>query len=111
MINMKKVLLIVMLLSLVLVFAGCDDEPVPVVKDVPEVVDVVADSEIVCEGGQYNIFYREWSKTGCEGDEQVAGTYWKNFDGRMFLLGKPVDTKDVWDIYGECPETYIEEIK
>ena len=106
---MKKILLIVMILALVLAFASCDDDPVPVVEDVPVVVEVVADTEIVCEGGQYNVFLGEWSKTGCEGDGQVAGTYWKNFDGRIFLLGKPVG--DPLNVYGKCPETYIEEIK
>ena len=107
---MKKLiyLSIVILLATAL-FVSCDKPEKP-----PEVVS----GEIVCEGGHFSVHYGEWTMTGCEGDEQVKGTYWENLNGRMFLLGDPVKWNpngtmqaDIIKVYGKCPASYIKEIE
>ena len=107
---MKKLIYIVLVILLVAtLFVGCDPpKPPPVV--VPE--------GVVCEGGNYKVYYGEWTMTGCAGDEQVKGTYWSNLNGRMFLLGEPVKWNpngnmqaDIVKVYGKCPASYIKEIE
>jgi len=114
---MKKLIYIALAILLVVTFIGCDKNEV-VVPDVPDEVvvpdvpdEVVVADGIVCEGGVYSVFFGEWSATNCEGDEQVAGTYWRNKDGRMFRLGKAIDIDGVFKVYGKCPVEYIEEIE
>ena len=78
---------------------------------VPEEPEEPVESPIICEGGHYSIKYDEWSFTGCPDDPwNPAGTYWFNADGRMFLIGDPVPADKVFDVYGKCPTSYIEEI-
>jgi len=101
---MKK--LIYVLLTIILAFSlvGCKSKPVPPVP-------VIVNTDIVCVGS-YNIYYGEWSLTGCEGDEIVAGVFWTNkIDGRIFRLGGvPIKGETVIGLYGKCPSSYIEEI-
>lgn len=94
---LKNLLIIIV----VLLLTGCFSTPV---EPEPEV------SPIICEGGYYSTKYTEWSPVGCPGTFYPAGTYWYNTDGRIFLLGDPVSSPEVFDIYGECPSDYIEEI-
>lgn len=107
---MKKLLYVLMAVALILAM-GC--EP----SKPPDPLVVVAEG-IVCAGGNYKVFYSEWTMTGCEGDEQVKGTYWENLNGRMFLLGDPVKWNpygnmqaNIKKIYGECPSKFIKEIE
>lgn len=108
MITLKKLIFILAVFA-ILFSVGC--------FAVPEEPVVPVESPIVCAGGHYQVFYYEWTLTGCPGDEQVAGTYWENLDGRMFLLGEPVEWNpngimqaDIIAVYGECPTSYIKEI-
>jgi len=94
---------------IVALFVGCNPPPKPPPVIVPE--------GIICEGGRYSIYWGGWSMTGCEGDEQVKGTYWKNADGRMFLLGDVVEfdpdgktLDNIIKVYGKCPTSFVKEI-
>lgn len=95
-------LLLVLLLVLTIAVVGCT----PVEPPSPPV-----ESGIVCEGGYYSVHYGEWSLSGCEGTYIEAGTFWRNKDGRIFLLGDPVNIKEVIKIFGDCPTSYIKEIE
>ncbi len=88
------------------------------VPEVPEEPITPIETPIVCEGGQYHVYWDEWSMTGCEGDEQVEGVYWKNADGRMFLLGDVVEfdpdghtLDNIIKVYGDCPTSFVKEIE
>ena len=101
---MKKLLIIVLIIVMVLSL-GCfavpeDPEPDPLPVE-----------GIVCEEGHYVVYWNEWTATLCD-DAVVnsAGTYWENVDGRLFLLGDPVDIELVFAKYGVCPTEYVEEI-
>jgi hypothetical protein len=98
MIIVKKLLFILMIVALILTM-GCEPPKPPVVE-----------SGIVCAGGHYSVQYKEWSQTGCEGESIQAGTFWFNLNGRLFLLGNPIDIKKVFDVYGKCPKSFIKEI-
>ena len=102
--KLKKLLTVILICALMsFLFVGCFVAP-----EEGEVGPVVG---IVCEGGHYEMFYAEWSLTGCEDDPWYpAGTYWVNDDGRIFLLGECVDSEIVHEIYGLCPTGYLEEI-
>ena len=104
---MRKLFLILMVMAIIFL-VGCQPKP----PDPPVV------AEIVCTGGNYKVFYSEWTMTGCVGDEQVKGTYWENLNGRMFLLGDPVKWNpygdmqaDIKKVYGECPKSFIKEVE
>ena len=105
---MRKLIYVSLMILLVLtLFAGCDNPPKP-----PPVVS----SEIVCEGGHYAVYNGEWTMTGCEGDEQVKGTYWFNLNGRIFYLGEPVPfdasnkAEAIKKVYGDCPTSFVSEV-
>ena len=109
-VNMKKLIYVSLLILLAMTLFGCDSPPKPPPVVVPE--------GVICEGGNYKVYYGEWTMTGCEGDEQVKGTYWENLNGRMFLLGDPVKWNpngtmqaDIIKVYGKCPASYIKEIE
>ena len=109
---MRKLFLVLMVMA-VIFLVGCQPSKPPD----PPIPPVVAEG-IVCAGGNYKVFYGEWTMTGCEGDEQVKGTYWENLNGKMFLLGDPVKWNpyggmqaDIKKVYGECPSKYIKEIE
>ena len=99
---MKK-LLILLAVIMALALTGCLVAPAEPVEPV--------EFPIVCEDGEYIGYFSLWSFTGCEEDPWYApGVYWFNEDGRVFLIGDNVYPLLATDVYGACPEKYIEEI-
>ncbi len=104
---MKKLLMVMLVVVLAsFFFVGCDS-PVPDPIPDPDPIE----TPIVCEGGHYVIHYKEWQDLLCDDSPTYpAGLFWENSDGRLFMLGEKMDISEVLDLYGACPDDYIEEI-
>ena len=105
-VEMKKLILI---LAVIFMLAGCT-------TIVPEPPVVVVEKDIVCAGGRYQVYFGDWSYSGCPGTFQARGTYWYNENGRLFLISEEAIfdlniATEVEDAFGKCPDGYIKEIE
>ena len=77
---------------------------------IPDEPIIEPESPIICEGGSYSIHYSEWCFYTWPGAKKYPeGVFWFNENGRFFLIGDTVWPLLTQDVYGVCPERYIEE--